>query len=395
MRRDTHRRASYDAEAAAYDGTAFEVPVGLYALAKLSLGVSRSRWWARAHGGAGPRLRETRPDATHSWASVPRNEIRFCRHGDTVATLGHELAHLVAPDDRHGPLFRRAQLDLMSMLAGPSAAAALDASFHRARLAVAERPSSWAEPADCGPGGLLAACDDAVVAAPEGTLRHAERVNKLLAKAASSTSPAEAEALQAKAVELTVRHGIDAALLDAARGDASIVERRVWLGAGPYVAARTDLLTALGRHLSCEVFWHAGREGRLVTVVGFSSDAADVLSLFGALDHAALSGAWAATLSGNTQAARRQWLFGFNEGVREQLRAAAEANGLDEPTNPAALVLVERRRAVDEHVARHHSVRRARRATVVAADAYDAGRAAGATAALRAPTGRPRLGLGR
>jgi hypothetical protein len=371
MPRDRHRQATYDAEAAAFAHTALEVPVGLYALGKLTALVCRTSWWRTQHPWQPvPALRAARADSQRSWASQASWEIRFCHRGDTVATLTHELAHLCSTDG-HGPEFRRAHLDLLVMVAGPDAAERLERAYRHAGLVVAGADEAFPVATATGERGLLDACSDVISVAGGDTLRHAERINRLLAKAASTTA-AEAEALRAKAFELSVRHGIDAAVLEAANGQGRITERIVALGAGPYVGARTALLNMLAHHRGCEVFWVASRSGREVTVVGFSTDVRDVLFLFTELDHAALLGA-GRVRGGNTQQSRRQYLFGFVAGVAEQLAAAHRDAGLDRDVNPAAVVLVERRQAVRDHVESRHRVTAARRSKVLRSSAYDSG----------------------
>jgi hypothetical protein len=382
--RDTDRQKTYDAETAAFGHTVFETPVGLYALRKLTTAVCRTTWWRERHPRVGdPTLRQTRPDATRSTASASRWEIRFCHQGDTVATLTHELAHLCSPDDGHGAAFRRDHVDLVALTCGPDAAERLQAAYRSAGLGLASPDRRYTGTTALGERGLLAACGD-VIAAPSGAaLRHAERVSKLLAKA-SATTEAEADALRAKAFELSVKHGVSTALLEAAAGGARIVERQVALGAGPYVAARTDLLSAVARHRSCEMFWVPSRTGRLVTVVGFTSDAADVLLMFSELDHAALLGATRAKFAGNTQQARRQYLFGFAAGVEEQFRAAQQSAGVNDTGSSAALVLVERRKAVRDHVRENHKVTTERGPAVRRSDAFRTGQIDGrSTSAVR------------
>jgi hypothetical protein len=138
-------------------------------------------------------------------------------------------------------------------------------------------------------------------------------------------------------------------------------------------------------HLGCEAFYRAGSGGRVVTVVGFGSDVDQVLALFQALDHQAALGALQVSGRGSTTAARREFLYGFAAGVASQLAAAATRAGLDDAANPAAVVLVERRAAVGDHVARTYHLRSERRSQVAASGAFRAGTDAGTRAALRRP----------
>jgi hypothetical protein len=303
-----------------------------------------------------------------------------------VVTLAHELAHLATPGgDGHDGRFRRAQLDVLCLLVGPGVAARLRAAFGRAGLGVA-MPST-PPPDDLGPGGLVGRFGDVLRGVDDDHRRHVERIRKLLAKAASTTAE-EADALTAKALDLSVRHGIDRAVL-AADGDGDgIRERMLLLASGPYVGARWYLLARVADHLGCEAFYRADDTGRLVTVVGFLGDVDRTLDLFRALDHQAAVGALAVTSRGSTTKARREFLYGFAQGVDGQLAEAATRAGVDDTTNPAAVVLVERRAAVADHVSRTYHLRSERRGRVEPSAAFGAGTAAGADVALP----RPRLG---
>ena len=81
-----------------------------------------------------------------------------------------------------------------------------------------------------------------------------DRVRALLAKAESTTFPAEAEAYSAKAQELISRHSLDEALVGA--GDAAVTPyaRRVGID-HPYESEKAALLDAVARANRCHVVW--------------------------------------------------------------------------------------------------------------------------------------------
>jgi cytosine/adenosine deaminase-related metal-dependent hydrolase len=79
-----------------------------------------------------------------------------------------------------------------------------------------------------------------------------ERVRKLLAKAeAQSVTPAEAEALTAKAAELMARYGIDRALLAAQRPETDHpADRKVDVD-NPWARVQAHLLCGLASAMRC------------------------------------------------------------------------------------------------------------------------------------------------
>ena len=106
---------------------------------------------------------------------------------------------------------------------------------------------------------------------PSGTLL--ERVRKLLAKAeAEGVTPAEAEALTAKAAELMARYGIDRALLAAARPETDRPANRIIDVPNPWAQVRAHLLAGLVTAMRCRCVLLPAAGGKRVHVFGYASD---------------------------------------------------------------------------------------------------------------------------
>ncbi|WP_406038439.1 DUF2786 domain-containing protein [Micromonospora sp. NBC_00898] len=181
------------------------------------------------------------------------------------------------------------------------------------------------------PGGPAAAPRVAVAASGSRML---DRVRALLAKAESTTFPAEAEALTGKAQELMARHSIDAALLDAT------AERPDQPGGvrlstdAPYAAAKALLVQEVAAANRCESVW--SDDLGFATVLGFPADLAAVELLHTSL----LVQATAAMLRGRgerrakggsrrTKGYDESFLNAFALRIGERLRAATEAANRD------------------------------------------------------------------
>ena len=80
-----------------------------------------------------------------------------------------------------------------------------------------------------------------------------ERVRKLLAKAeAEGVTPAEAQALTAKAAELMAKYGIDRALLAAERPETDRPADRVVDIGNPWARVQAHLLCGLASAMRCQ-----------------------------------------------------------------------------------------------------------------------------------------------
>ncbi|MGC4768563.1 DUF2786 domain-containing protein [Micromonospora sp. DT44] len=156
-----------------------------------------------------------------------------------------------------------------------------------------------------------------------------DRVRALLAKAESTTFPAEAEALTGKAQELIARHSIDEALLAAGteRGD---VPSGVRLGVEtPYAGAKALLVQEVAAANRCEAIW--SDDLGFTTVLGWPADLVAVELLYTSL----LVQATAAMLRGRAErrpgSGRRtkvwdeSFLNAFALRIGQRLRTATDA----------------------------------------------------------------------
>jgi hypothetical protein len=223
--------------------------------------------------------------------------------------------------------------------------------------------------------------------------RIVRRIQALLDKAASTSYPAEAEALLAKAQELMTRHAIDEAALGPSDPRHGHVIARQHTVDSPYASAKTALLGAVLRANGCRLVYHGGRGARQCTMVGHQSDLDHAVALYEVLliqaDRAMLRARrpeWEGVRS-----FRHAFLLGFATRIGERLRAAAEHAGeqaSDCRGGSTALVLADRRTRVDEELHRlfpHLGTARRRSAS------SGLGAMSGREAAERAALGRPSL----
>jgi hypothetical protein len=190
-----------------------------------------------------------------------------------------------------------------------------------------------------------------------------DRVRKLLAKAEDEgCSPAEAEALTAKAAELMARYGIDRALLGALRPETDRPADRVFTLDNPWGDVKRHLLAGLATALRCQCVQTRSAQGTRLHVFGYTSDLerADILftsllvQMARALAKQAVPGA-----GGEARAWRRSWMLGFAAAVVARVRAAEETavaaaeGGADDAAAgvSAALVLADRSLVVRRQVA--------------------------------------------
>jgi Protein of unknown function (DUF2786) len=188
-----------------------------------------------------------------------------------------------------------------------------------------------------------------------------DRVRKLLAKAEDEgCSPAEAEALTAKAAELMARYGIDRALLGALHPETDKPADRVFSLANPWGDIKRHLLAGLALALRCQCVQTRSAEGVRLHVFGYTSDLerADILFTSLLVQMArALAAQRVPGYGGGARAWRRSWMLGYCTAVVSRVRAAEEAAVATAPapdgdSGPsAALVLADRSLVVRRQVA--------------------------------------------
>jgi len=223
-------------------------------------------------------------------------------------------------------------------------------------------------------------------------------VRKLLAKAERAATAEEAASYTDKAVQLSARHGIDAALLAAADPDHDRPRTQRIAVHDPYSASKARLLAWTATALGCRAVLHQARGGRVgaVSVVGFAADRERVELLYTSL----LLQATAQLTrerppAGESVAAfRRAWLHGFAVQVHQRLvdaeRAAAQADPGPEPGSGAAaepgtstaLALAERTTRVDAAFADAFPAPERARGRSLSGSGYSSGAAAGERADL-------------
>ncbi|MBM0260406.1 DUF2786 domain-containing protein, partial [Micromonospora sp. 4G55] len=221
-----------------------------------------------------------------------------------------------------------------------------------------------------------------------------DRVRALLAKAESTTFPAEAEALTGKAQELIARHSLDRALVEATAERPDLPGGMRLSTDAPYAGAKALLVQEVAAANRCESVWND--DLGFATVLGFAGDLEAVELLYTSL----LVQATAAMLRGRTERKRgssrrtkaydESFLHAFALRIGERLRAATEEADRQaaEATGPERLlpVLAARSDAVRERMETlFPGVTRAR-LTIRDADGWHSGTSAADRASLHAGT---------
>ncbi|GIF69658.1 hypothetical protein Ais01nite_76930 [Asanoa ishikariensis] len=210
-----------------------------------------------------------------------------------------------------------------------------------------------------------------------------DKVRKLLAKAEDSAcSPAEAEALTAKATELIAKYGVDQALL-AARDPARdpVVDRMIEVPA-PYATDKAGLLVGVAIPLRCRTV-RLSRAGSIaVHLFGFDSDVTRAELLYTSLLVQAAHGlaATAVPWGQHPAAFRRSWLAGFAAAIAARLRATESAASSAVPSMD--LVLADRSGVVERRRDEAYPTARLARPRRLSGDGGASGYAAGTTADL-------------
>jgi len=184
-------------------------------------------------------------------------------------------------------------------------------------------------------------------------------VRKLLAKAEDEAcSPAEAEALTAKAAELMARYGIDRALLGALRPETDRPADRVFTLGNPWADVKRHLLAGLATALRCQCVLTRTETGTRLHAFGYTSDLerAEILFTSVLVQMArALAVQRVPSHGGGARAWRRSWMLGYSTAVVGRVRAAEEAAVASAPAQTeggasAALVLADRSAVVRQQV---------------------------------------------
>lgn len=207
-------------------------------------------------------------------------------------------------------------------------------------------------------------------------------INKLLAKAANTPYPAEAQAFQEHAERLMIRYGVEKAQLDAERAGSGrvreeIVERKYPL-TGVYRRARLDGLVHVARCMDTTMTLQS-KSATAITlhVVGAQSDVEQLLRLFDSLlqqvNHAMIS--WWAGVSDKSwmteqekRTERRQFQLSFFYSVGSRLRTV-----VSEESAGSELVLAGRRQRAEDKARELYPQMVSGRSRRLAAGSYAAG----------------------
>ena len=230
-----------------------------------------------------------------------------------------------------------------------------------------------------------------------------DRVRKLLTKAESAgVTPAEAEALTAKAAELMAKYGIDRALLAARRPETDHpADRKIDID-NPWARVQAHLLCGLASVLRCQcVLLPRQSPGTRIHIFGFASDIERTDVLYTSLLLQMWQGLAVAQVpdwSRSPRAWRRSWLLGFISAVVSRVRTAEQA-ATSQATSPAAtdgarttLVLADRRQVITRNIEHAYPATRTTQMTY-SGSGYGAGYSEGqradiGSARLRRSTGR-------
>ena len=230
-------------------------------------------------------------------------------------------------------------------------------------------------------------------------------ITKLLAKAANTPFPAEAQAFQEHAERLMVRYGIEQATIDAEAGKSGkpqelMVEERVEFS-GQYRVGQARGFTMIALAFNTvRVLQATGSSKKVLYLIGAESDVAQIVRLLVSLRlqvESAMTNWWISYLNKDFLSAhektleRRQFQLGFLMTVAGRIEAIYSAEvATDGPGNE--LVLSSRRDRADEHVSvLYPAIRPARRHTMSmgSPSAHSAGSYAGTLARVNSSVGAP------
>lgn len=229
-----------------------------------------------------------------------------------------------------------------------------------------------------------------------------DKIRALLDKAESTDSPAEAEALTAKAMEWMERYRISEAMIADAKprqDRGKLIERGIYVGTGPYVNAHINLAEIIAVNNSVRLLIRTGLRGKTILLNGYESDVDTVEMLYTsllvqatrAMEHPDTKKRKPAGLHGT--AFKRSFLLGFGDQIGVRLReanksAAAEHDAVAGSGRSVALVLADRAADAEDFVFKRYGHLRA--AKPAAPSASLEAELDGAKAARRADIGTDR-----
>jgi hypothetical protein len=144
MTADAGREAVYAAEERAFGGTYLDDVEQLDDLRAIGSALTSSDWWRSARGPT-VAIEPTRAGSSSARRGGDAVVIRLAAAHQTRGTLGHELAHALAGVDHgHDATFRVAHADVVAMIAGAAAAAALTSAYAELGVPPSRRP--WPPP---------------------------------------------------------------------------------------------------------------------------------------------------------------------------------------------------------------------------------------------------------
>jgi hypothetical protein len=228
-----------------------------------------------------------------------------------------------------------------------------------------------------------------------------EKIRALLDKAESTAKefPAEAEALTNKAMELMERYRIDEAMIADARpaqDRGKIIETMIFAGAGPYVNARIRLACNIAESHSVRVVLTKDCDGKMIHLIGYETDVELTEMLYTSLLVQATGSMNSSEVNAakpdyvHATAFRRSFLLAFGDAIGYRLREASRVASIttQDTGRSVALVLADRKTAVDENVLLRYGKLRTARPTAAASSS--AGTLAGFQAAQKADLGTNR-----
>lgn len=212
------------------------------------------------------------------------------------------------------------------------------------------------------------------------TEKMTDRVRKLFAKAESTSSPHEAEALLSRAYALLAKYGIDEAVAKAGAGtDSSEIGTWTFEATGKYVTDQILLVNQVAQVLHCSPI----KMGRTTLIVYGARRHLDRVEMLAGMLVAYMLGTAGAAVNPHPRAVstvtyRKSVMLGFMVTVGERL-AAAEKSAVDETgdTTGTEVVLASDARRAAEEMARQHPYATNAGSTRRSAAGFDAGVEAG------------------